>query len=123
MADAPKVLEEKLETILTAWRQLRPEKAFNGMSLAQFEEITQPSRDCRARMCDLEMQLRGLIATRATSDEAAWQAISRLANSVKGDPSEGEDSDFFGALGYVRKGERKRGLTRKPNEAAFDPGL
>jgi hypothetical protein len=36
-----------------------------------------------------------------------------VVNGVKGDPAFGEDSDLYETMGYVRKSERKSGLTRK----------
>ena len=113
MANAPKIVEQKLATFLKAWKDIRPDKAFGGLSLEQFEAIVKPSQDVRARMHDLQLELKGLIALRNTSDKTTLQAISDVANSVKGDRTEGADGELYGALGYVRKSERKRGLTRK----------
>ena len=39
--------------------------------------------------------------------------MNLMVNGVKGDPDFGEDSDLYEAMGYVRKSERKSGLTRK----------
>ena len=35
---------------------------------------------------------------------------------LKADPTEGDDSALYKAMGYVRKSDRKSGLTRKKNE-------
>lgn len=39
-------------------------------------------------------------------------AVQLVVNAVRGDPDEGEDGEFYDALGYVRKSERKSGLRR-----------
>ena len=38
--------------------------------------------------------------------------ILNVVNSVKGDPHHGENSALYASFGYVRKSERKSGLTR-----------
>ena len=38
-----------------------------------------------------------------------------MINAVKSDPAEGEDSDLYEAMGYVRKSNRSSGLTRRRN--------
>lgn len=43
---------------------------------------------------------------------AGLALIGLVVNAVKGDPEEGEDGEFYEALGYVRKSERKSGLSR-----------
>ena len=35
-----------------------------------------------------------------------------MVNAVKGDPDEGEDGELYEAMGYVRKSERRSGLSR-----------
>ncbi len=39
--------------------------------------------------------------------------MPKVVNGVKGDPAFGEDCDLYEAMGYVRKSERKSGLSRK----------
>jgi hypothetical protein len=41
----------------------------------------------------------------------------QVVNSVKGDPNHGENSPMFAACGYIRKDDRKTGLTRKSGDA------
>ena len=36
-----------------------------------------------------------------------------VVNGVVGDPAYGDDSPLYGAMGFVRKSERKSGLTKK----------
>jgi hypothetical protein len=49
---------------------------------------------------------------RDVADKASVAAIQLVVNAVKGDPEEGEDGEFYEALGYVRKSERSSGLHR-----------
>jgi hypothetical protein len=44
-------------------------------------------------------------------------------NSVRGTPGFGPDSPLYRALGYVRKSERKSGLTRKGATPAVDANV
>jgi hypothetical protein len=54
---------------------------------------------------------------------AALQAkIALVVNGVIGSPDYGPDSDLYGAMGYVRKSQRKSGLTpQKSNVPAPSP--
>ncbi|NOT47066.1 MAG: hypothetical protein HOP17_04870 [Acidobacteria bacterium] len=38
---------------------------------------------------------------------------SNIGMAVAGDPAYGNDSPLYGAMGFVRKSEKKSGLTRK----------
>ena len=38
---------------------------------------------------------------------------SKVGLGVAGDPAYGNDSPLYGAMGFVRKSEKKSGLTRK----------
>ncbi len=112
MPASPKNIENRLRTALNAWNTLRPQKAFAGVSLAQFEAKLKPAFDARATIATLENQLLAAQNQRDTADAEALAALSLLVNAVKGDPAEGEDGDFYEALGYVRKSERRSGLRR-----------
>lgn len=39
--------------------------------------------------------------------------VQKVSMSVAGDPAYGNDSPLYGAMGFVRKSEKKSGLTRK----------
>ncbi len=113
----PKDTEERLERMINAWRTLAPDKSFGGMTLAQFEAATAPSKQARARIEELEDMLRGAIADRGTADDNTNVLIKRVVNGVRADPTEGEDSPLYGAFGYTRESEQKTGLTRKKRPA------
>lgn len=116
MPKAPKDVEEKMNRMLNAWRTLAPDKSFGGMTLKQFEEATAPSMSARAALADIEAQKIQEIANRDAADTDFLAKAQLVVNGVLADPTEGEDSALYEALGYVRKSERKSGLTRKKNE-------
>jgi hypothetical protein len=109
----PKDTAEKLERFANAWRTLAPDKSFGGMTLAQFETACAPSNTKRAAVAELEERLRAAKADRDTADDVTADAMERVVNGVRADPTEGDDSPLYGALGYTRSSERKTGLTRK----------
>ncbi len=41
---------------------------------------------------------------------------SKVGMGVAGDPAYGNDSPLYGAMGFVRKSEKKSGLTRKKKQ-------
>ncbi len=55
---------------------------------------------------------------RDDADEASIATILLVVNAVKGDPEEGDDGELYEAMGYVRKRERKSGLSRGKKPAA-----
>jgi len=121
MAATPKDSLEKINAVTNAWETLRPDKTFAGMTLAQFKAKVKPSLDARAEIGTLESQLVAAQNKRDDSDAAAITAIQFVVNSVKGDPAEGEDGEFYEALGYVRKSERSSGLHRGKTAEAPKP--
>ena len=61
------------------------------------------------------MQLDGARVARDNADVESSDVTLSVASSVKGDPNFGENSAFYSALGYVRKDDRRSGLTRVSN--------
>lgn len=118
MPNNPKQSETKITKTLDAWKTLRPEKSFAGMTFAQFEALAKPSLDSRAKITALETQLLAAQNQRDDADEAVLASIALIVNAVKGDPAEGDDGELYEALGYKRKSERKSGLRRGKGEKA-----
>jgi hypothetical protein len=110
--------EAKLSQAVTAWETLRPEKTFAGLTLAQFKASIQKALDGGAKVESLKDALAAGQTERATALDAALQTVQRVVNAVKSDVDEGEDGAFYEALGYVRKSERKSGLSRGKKTAA-----
>lgn len=109
----PKYVEEKIERMLNAWETLAPDKSFGGMTLTQFREAAQPSLATRARIDDLDAQIKQAIADREEADEAFLTKAQLAVNGVLADATEGPDSAIYEAFGYTPKRDRKSGLTRK----------
>ena len=114
----PKYVEDRIERMTNAWETLTPDKSFGGMTLAQFRAAAQPSLDARARVDDLEDQLKQALADREEADAAFLPKAQLVVNGVLADPTEGPDSALYEAFGYTPKRDRKSGLTRKPRTPA-----
>lgn len=117
---AVKAIEEKLQSVLKAWETLRPTKKFAGMTHAEFLAKVQPSLSTRAELVKLETQITAQSDLRDKADVVSNTQMALVVNSVKGDPDEGEDGELYEAMGYVRKSERKTGLTRKMKKASAE---
>ncbi|MBI3874516.1 MAG: hypothetical protein HY300_00795 [Verrucomicrobia bacterium] len=112
MPDAPKAIEEKINTITGAWERLRSTKSFAKMTLDEFEAKVKPSLDARKAIKNLETDMVAALDVRDKADVVSTKALQDVVNAVVGDTDEGEDGELYEAMGYVRKSERKSGLTR-----------
>jgi len=108
----PKEAYDRITHTSSTWENLRPKKSFAGLSLEKFNALVAPSISTRATIARLESELIAAQSQRDTADLVSLDALQHVVNSVKGDPDEGENGDFYEALGYVRKSERKTGLHR-----------
>ena len=117
MAGNPKEKNDKITDVLKAWKDLRPDKSFAGMTLEQFTAKIQPSLAARATLSTLEDQITAGIVTRDTVDVESMKDVLLVVNAVKGDPTEGEDGELYAAMGYVRKSDRSTGKTNKSKPA------
>ena len=102
----------RITTVLKAWENLRPGKAF-GITLDVYKRSVQPSLDARARIAELEALLVAARATRDEADRVSMEVTRRVVDSVLGDPREGPDGAVYAAMGFVRKSENRRGLVRR----------
>ncbi len=112
MPAGPKVIKDKINEVLLAWKTLLPEKTFFGLTLTQFEARLQSSLGARSEIIHLENRLKAMQAHRKHADQENNQLLLSVVSSVKGDPEHGEDSALYQAMGYIRKSARKSGLTR-----------
>lgn len=113
MADSPKVIEERYNRILNAWKTLAPDKTFGGMTLTQFEAQIAKSNIPRIKLEALEDEIKQEQANRESEDAVTLKACEMVVKSVIADADFGDDSALYEAMGYVRKSNRKSGLTRK----------
>lgn len=114
MPKVNKVTVDRIQKFLAAWRELAPAATFAGMTLAEFEVAVSAPLNLRADIVALETQLEGKKAAKSDADLAADEVLDLVVNSVRGTPGFGQDCALYRACGYVRKSERKSGLTRKP---------
>lgn len=109
----PKQNEEKMRKMLKAWEDHAKDVSFGGMTLTQFQAATARPLDSRTRLKDFHDKTEAEINVRDNEDET-WLPIGQMiVNAVLGHPDFGPDSPMIEAMGYVRKSERKSGLTRK----------
>jgi hypothetical protein len=120
MPKVQKNLVSRIGAFRVAWRDMAPEATFAGMSLAQFEEATQSPMRLRGEIVALERQWEGKKAERLIADSAANELLDLVVNSVRGTPGFGQDCALYRALGYIRKSDRKSGLTRKGGATTQD---
>ena len=110
----PAAVIPRLESFQIAWKKLRATKTFAGLTPDQFEtQKIAPCRAARLAVAEAEKQKTAAINRRDEIDQAALDAMALVVNGVKADPNEGENGDLYEAMGYVRKSERKSGLSRK----------
>ena len=120
MPKVQKNIVARIESFRAAWRDMAPDATFASMSLAQFEEAISVPLKVRDDIVALERQLEGKKAEKQIADTAGNGLLDLVVNSVRGTPGFGPDCALYRALGYVRKSERKSGLTRKDNVSGED---
>ena len=111
--ESPKANEDKYAKIEDSWAQQAPDAAFGGMTLVQFRTRIKPSKDTRTTVKSLEDQLNVAQNNRETADVDTMAAVDLVVKGVVGDPTFGDDSALYEGMGYIRKSQRKSGLTRK----------
>ncbi len=99
-------------TVTEAWSSVSPTKSFFGMTVDQYKEAVKPCYDIRAEIAETQRRLKSLIAKRNDADAAALKLTKNVVHAVKADPTEGENSPLYAAMGYVRANDRSSGLTR-----------
>ncbi|MFT3781283.1 MAG: hypothetical protein QM790_04645 [Nibricoccus sp.] len=118
MANGPKTDYEKIQKIVAAWTNLRPTKIFANMTSEQFiARALTPSTTVRTKISRLENELTAAHSERDIADATGLKVALRVVNAVKSDEEEGEDGELYETMGYVRKSERKSGLSRRANAA------
>jgi len=121
MPSNPRIALERITRTQSAWGTLRSQKSFAGMSLDQFREKTAPSLAARATIARLENELIAAQNQRDDADQASSDIVQLVVDAVKGDTDEGPDGELYEAMGYVRKSERKSGLSRKAKVVETKP--
>ncbi len=109
----PQETAERLNRLADAWENLAKDKVFGGMTLTQFRTAIKPSFDARAKIDTLNHELLVAQDERDDADKTSQAKAQLVVNGVNGDVEFGPDSALYEAMGYVRKSERRTGLTRK----------
>jgi hypothetical protein len=113
MATSPKENMEKMERTLNAWKTIAPESKFGGMKLEEYEVLVNASRTPRATLETLDDQTKAASALRDANDIIGLAKTQLVKNGVLSNETFGEDSALYEAMGYVKKSDKKSGLTRK----------
>ena len=104
--------------IIDAWKRSFPTKSFSGLTLAQFEEVTQPARAVRVELADLVKRTKISRGRRLVLDRSLRPVIQRIVHTVRGDPDVGENSAMYSSMGYVMKRRRRKPGRKKKRSAA-----
>jgi hypothetical protein len=113
MANSPKDNIERMERTLNGWKTLAPEKKLGGMKVEEYEVFVNNSRNPRATLETLDDQTKAASALRDANDVIGLAKTQLVKNGVLADEELGEDSALYEAMGYVKKSDKKSGLTRK----------
>ena len=117
MASNPGQVEKDTNAILKAWGQFAPTATFGGMTLAQYTTKVQPSLDARGQISTREAEIKSWADKRDDADVVTDATNATVIKGIVGDVAYGDNSDLYEACGYVRKSEKKSGLTRKSAKA------
>jgi hypothetical protein len=109
---------DRIGVFQSAWLENAPDAAFAGMTLAEFKEAVKAPGDLRGEIQALQQKTGRKRVQALKSVAEAGEVLDLVVNSVKGTPGYGADSALYRAFGYVRKSERRTGLTRKRAQIA-----
>ncbi|MEI6820130.1 MAG: hypothetical protein WCL19_11090 [Verrucomicrobiota bacterium] len=108
-----KTVTERSNEFIVAWREFAPELTLVGRTLAQFETEKLLPEEVQQRILAAKAICQGLINERDQARVALKETLVSLSDAVRGEASHGLNSNFYRALGFIPKRERKSGLTRK----------
>ena len=104
---------ERIDVFRNAWEKNAAEQDFAGMSLAEFTEATKLPGELAKDVVEIRREAKRKQVKALNLLEPVSQLLELVVHSVQGTPGFGPDSALFSELGYIRKSERKTGLTRK----------
>ena len=113
MGKGPKQIEETIERAVNALRDLAPDTKFNNKDLADLTPLAEESRAARRELVEIDNLEAAGIARREAADTRALKMIEKIVNGIIGDENFGDDSALYEAFGFIRRSQRKSGLTRK----------
>jgi hypothetical protein len=108
-----KEIKEQCATMSSGWGEGAPDVEFNGFKLAEFNAERTAAQAVEDEISDLEAQIKMKKDERDTRYIGLDSKRSKVRSGVAGHKDYGDDSQLYGAMGFVRKSERKSGLTHK----------
>jgi len=117
----PGQVDADTNAILKAWGKFAPTASFGGMTLQQYTTKVQPSFDARTEISTRETEITSWADKRDDADVVTDATSTAVIKGIVGDPAYGDNSDLYEACGYIRKSEKKSGLTRKHNTPTPTP--
>lgn len=116
MAYNPAANEEKMLRVLNAWKTLAPTVEFAGLTLDVYQDLVNKCLAPRRRLNELKDEMMQEQAARDAEDATTVAKIECIVAGVVANPTFGSDSALYEAMGYIRKSDRKSGLTRKKSQ-------
>ena len=113
MGKGPKQIEEVIERAVNGLRDLAPDTKFNNTNLADLTPLAEESLAARRELVEIGNLEAAGIARREAADARVLKMIEKIVNGIIGDENFGDDSALYEAFGFVRRSQRKSGLTRK----------
>jgi hypothetical protein len=111
----------RVEREAQAWERRRPEKKFSGLTVTQFKDAAQASRQARQDIKELDASLQGAKKRQKLADAELADVERRVVLSVRGDEEDGEDSVLFGEMGFVPRSQKTRRGRRRASDGAKAP--
>ena len=116
-----KRVKQQCNVMNDAWFEGAPGDKFMGIAQGTFQADIEAAAADDAAIADLEAELKMKRDVRDDKYKALDQQRSKIGQGVAGDPAYGNDSPLYGAMGFVRKSEKKSGLTRKKKNGTPTP--
>ena len=117
----PKAIGNFISGVIAGWEEHAPDATFGGLTLTQYKAKVKPSLDARDEVSSFELKLAAARVDRDNADLVSDEITSNVVNSAKGDPNYGENSALYASFGYIRKDDRKSGLTRAAHNVVPAP--
>lgn len=114
---------ERIERFRGAWEKNAATTTLMGTTLAEFTEATKAPCDAKSEADELRKEARRRHVKGLNALPEVMPLLERLVYAVQASPEFGPDSAFYQELGYVRKSDRKSGLSRKNTEQPANGGL
>ena len=103
----------KISQVIDAWETLAANESFAGLTLEQLKALLQPLLEAQEKVSADRAALREAKNVCVAQSKSCYDTALLVVNGVKGHPALGEESSLYETMGYIRKSDRKSGLTRK----------